>query len=319
MELTLGALLPWLYFTACLAVVSHTVWWRRALLRKRAWQLGRTDYTLGDRLLLYLERHALSRRLLDLLALALNTGRGQPEETGRRHALLAAAALLAAFALGGGALLAAGHPPASVLRILTGCAGLILLILILWTGSVQARFSRQLPDVLRILNSRYLVTGDICEALRISREDVGHRMGRLLNTLRETLLLNDVQQRDRILRELRDRYRDPHFTMLTYLVRQAAEKGGVQIIGEQFLDVAEDCLLVLEHKRNLRAQSRSYCFLILFLLVLYPLARGFNIRALGLAARLFYDSGQAFLFSTLYYLLGAVAISVLLFLERSYA
>ena len=91
MELTLGALLPWLYFTAFLAVVIHTIWWRRALLRKRAWQLGRTDYTLSDRLLLYLERNALSRRLLDLLAVALNTGRGKPEETGRRHALLAAA------------------------------------------------------------------------------------------------------------------------------------------------------------------------------------------------------------------------------------
>jgi len=319
MGITLAFLLPWLYLTAGIIVVIHTVWWRRTLLRRRAWQLGKQDHSLTDRLLILLEKHTVARWLLDRLALVLNTGRGRPEETGRRHALLTASVLAALFVLGGGSLLLLGNSPAATLRILTGAAGLVALVLVVWTGSVQTRFSRQLPDVLRILNSRYLVTGDICEALQISRKDVGSRMGRLLDTLRETLLLNDVDQRDRILRELRERYRDPHFTMLVYLVRQATEKGGVQTIGEQFLDVAEDCLVVLEHRRNLKAQSRSFCFLVLFLLLLYPLARGFNIRALGLEARLFYDSSQAFLFSSFYYLLGAAAISVLLFLERSFA
>lgn len=290
--------------------------WR--LRRRRAWLLGSRSPLLLDRWTRLLTGFRVTRGMLDRLTLILDLGRpvsgGEPGAQAALLLLVTAGGLTVA----GGLQLLWGVSLVRVVRHLTLFCLMACLLLSFGHLAVREQFRRSLPGVYRIVNSRYLVCGDIVEALRQARQDTGGRMGRLLSVIREALLLNDLDRRRTILEDLRQRYRDPFFTLLLYLLQQAADKGGREAVMQQFVQTAEDCLLDMEYRKNLRMPSRTYTTLILVFAGLFFAVARFNIGALGQEALVFYQSAATDWYQLVFFLFAAVAIAVLQILERSF-
>ena len=291
---------------------------RREARRRRAWILGVQSPLLLDRWTRWLSSFRITREILERLTLVLDLGRREHWGEPRVQAAVCLTSVPVGLCMVGAAQWAFGVGPGRIAQTLfllslfgaISCSFVHL--------AVREQFRRNLPAVFRIVNSRYLVSGDIVEALGQARQDIGGRMGRLLSVIREALVLNDSERRRAILENLRCRYRDPFFTLLLYLLQQAADKGGREAVMEQFIQTAEECLLDMEYRKNLRVPARTYSALILLFSGLFFAVARFNIGALGQEALLFYQSPATDWYQLVFFLFAAVSIGVLQILERAF-
>ncbi len=306
-------------FSAGFSLIILLLWQeRREVRRRRAWILGMQSPLMLDRWTRLLSEFRITREILERVTLMMDLGRREQWGESRVQAAVFLTSVPVGLFVAGGILRACGVGPVRIIQTLTLLCLFGSLFFSFVHLAVREQFRRNLPAVFRVINSRYLVSGDIVEALRQAREDIGGRMGRLLSVIREALMLNDPERREKILEDLRLRYRDPFFTLLLYLLQQAADKGGREAVMEQFIQTAEECLLDMEYRKNLRVPSRTYSALILLFSGLFFAVARFNIDALGQEALLFYQSAATDWYQLVFFLFAAVSIGILQILERAF-
>lgn len=112
-----------------------------------------------------------------------------------------------------------------VLYLLMGM--LVLVLLTYLTNSiVLLKFTLQLPEAFKILNSRYTTEGDILKAIDISVEDFSGAIQREMIRIRNVLRKNNREKIDETFSLLEQMYQDEYFTLLLNLISQAYYKGG---------------------------------------------------------------------------------------------
>lgn len=245
-----------------------------------------------------------------------------------------------------------GYPPEKCLKIST----IIMLILavvvvitflglVLWTGTVwyilaeymllsfavtsvilialkmiyTARFMKHLPQTYKIINSRYINTGNILKAISISLEynDFNGVISGIMRVIRDVLIKNNMNEIEETFKTIEDNYRNEYLTLLLNLIKQAHYKGGEVMIRKQFEQATEEVLYEIENTKDLSSTSRMYIMLALVLPAGIAGIEKFNLSALGGRALEFYDSPAGLEIKMA--ILGSliVFIGLMFFLERS--
>jgi len=204
----------------------------------------------------------------------------------------------------------------AAISLLLACiaSGFFIYFLYLWG---KERFARSLPQIYRLLSSRYLVSGDMTQAIRELLPNVKGGVLRLFESILEAMLSNDMDKRDERFSLMMDTVDQEYFSLLLYIIRQASEKGGQDVIFRQFIDLTEECLTELQWRKNLRAVARSYRLLFLVLGLLFFASPHINEMLLWQGSQGFYDSPIYYFFSFLYVLMSLSAWFSLTLLERN--
>ncbi|GAB6088044.1 hypothetical protein [Alkaliphilus crotonatoxidans] len=203
-----------------------------------------------------------------------------------------------------------------VLYLLMGM--LVLVLLTYLTNSiVLLKFTLQLPEAFKILNSRYTTEGDILKAIDISVEDFSGAIQREMIRIRNVLRKNNREKIDETFSLLEQMYQDEYFTLLLNLISQAYYKGGKEGIKKQFENITEEILTDIENKKDLILTSRMYMLLGILLPLGLPLINKFNGAALGEKSTEFLRSGYAERMQLMILITIIFYIGTLLYMEKT--
>ncbi|MCT4611765.1 MAG: hypothetical protein N4A47_00180 [Clostridia bacterium] len=194
--------------------------------------------------------------------------------------------------------------------------GFLVLIMYVFSLMAISHFTRQLPDTFKILNSRYINTGNILKAINISMGDFDKSIKREMRKIYDVLKKNDMSEIDRVFDDIEKTYKNEYLTLLLNLIKQAHFKGGSETIKHQFESATEDILVSIENQKDLTAATRSY--ILLSLLIPFSI-RGieiFNEHALGEEAIKFYSTTGAIQYKIAIIIAMIMYVGSMLFLER---
>ena len=184
-------------------------------------------------------------------------------------------------------------------------------------ASIRASFIGKLPDVYKILNSRYISKGNILKAIDMSLDDFDKVMRKEMMKIYNILKKNDMNEINDAFKEIEKTYNTEYLTILLSLIKQAHFKGGNDMIKEQFETITEEILQEIENQNDLSSTSRSYIIMSIFIPLVLKYIEYFNVDAIGEGATEYYLSqgGKAVFMITLVAMFGYIGL--MLFLERS--
>jgi len=194
--------------------------------------------------------------------------------------------------------------------------GFVGLMLYVFTLMARMRFTRQLPDTFKLLNSRYINTGNILKAINNSMGDFDRAVKREMLRIYDVLRKNDMMEIDATFDRIENTYSNEHLTLLLNLIRQAHFKGGSETIKEQFEQATEDILIDIENQRDLTSSTRSYVLMSLLIAGGIVAVETFNKTALEGEALAYYDSTDALMFKISIIIVMMLYVGMMLFLER---
>ncbi len=180
----------------------------------------------------------------------------------------------------------------------------------------RIRFTSKLPETYKIINARYISTGNILKAIQSSYDDFDQSVKKEMNKIYNVLIKNDMKEVKNTFSTIEKIYRNEYLVLLLNLIFQAHYKGGNEVIKGQFEEATEDILICIENQKDLEATSRAYIILVLLLpLGIWGLEK-FNISAIGEQAMSFYTTPYGLGLKILLYTLAIIYICILLLLEK---
>ncbi len=187
----------------------------------------------------------------------------------------------------------------------------------LFFATLRTMFIGKLPDVYKILDSRYISKGNILKAIDVSLDDFDRVIRKEMMKIYNVLKKNDMQEIELAFKEMELTYNTEYLTILLSLIKQAHFKGGNDVIKQQFETITEEILQEIENQRDLSSTSRSYIMMALFIPLVLKFIAKFNETSIGADAADFYLSpaGKWVGLGTILMTLGYIGL--LLFLERS--
>lgn len=194
---------------------------------------------------------------------------------------------------------------------------MIAIIFYMFFATVRTSFIAKLPDVYKILNSRYISKGNILKAIDMSLDDFDKVIRKEMMKIYNILKKNDMNEINAAFKEIEKTYNTEYLTILLSLIKQAHFKGGNDMIKEQFETITEEILQEIENQNDLSSASRSYIIMSIFIPPIMKYIESFNASAIGEDATAYYLSsgGKAIFMLTL---VGMFAyMGLMLFLERS--
>ncbi|QRN85588.1 hypothetical protein JR334_11665 [Clostridia bacterium] len=215
-------------------------------------------------------------------------------------------------------LLVLGYGLIRSLLFLASAVLVSLILLYLLTKRGKERLQAELPQIYRLLSSRYLISGDMLESIQSLIPELHGGSRRIFENILQALQYNDLARRDEIFLTMMKTIDLEYFTLLLYIVRQACEKGGRKTILEQFVDLAEECLVEMQTMKELKALSRSYQVLLIILGVLYILVPVLNKALMITGANAYYTSFKHDIFTGFYLIVLLVFCFILQYLERTF-
>jgi hypothetical protein len=180
----------------------------------------------------------------------------------------------------------------------------------------KLRFMAQLPDTLKIINSRYITMNNIIKVLDVSMFDFHPSIRRVMSQVSNALKRNDMAQIDNTFHLLEQVYNSEHLTILLMLIKQAHYKGG-DAIKEQLESVTEDILLDIENRKDITVASRMYIFsAIIFSPFMLIIIEKFGLSALGSSSIEYYSSPQGSIFRMILILCTIFYVLLMFYLEK---
>ena len=181
----------------------------------------------------------------------------------------------------------------------------------------KQRFTNKMPDTFKLINSRYIITGNILKAINISMEDFDKTVRREMFKIYDVLKKNNMYEINYTFKVLEITYKNEYFTLLLNLIKQAYYRGGNGVIKKQFEDTTEEILSDIENQKDLSFTSRTYIFIALFLPFGVKFLESFNANALGEKAREFYISPLGIEIKIIFYFAFLIYLGIMLFMERT--
>ncbi|MCQ2911779.1 MAG: hypothetical protein MJ244_06265 [Clostridia bacterium] len=194
---------------------------------------------------------------------------------------------------------------------------MIALIFYMFFATVRSSFISKLPDVYKILNSRYISQGNILKAIDMSLDDFDKVIRKEMMKIYNILKKNDMNEINDAFKEIEKTYNTEYLTILLSLIKQAHFKGGNDMIKEQFETITEEILQEIENQNDLSSTSRSYIIMAVFVPPVMKYIEYFNNGAIGDQSAEFYVSqtGKTIFMITL---VGMFAyMGLMIFMERS--
>lgn len=188
---------------------------------------------------------------------------------------------------------------------------------VIFTFVARLRFTSKLPETYKLLNSRYITSGNILKAINTSMEDFDRVVKREMHKLQNVLKKNNMAEIEETFKRLESTYRNEYMTLLLNLILQAYYKGGDAAIKKQFENTTEEILADIENQKDLSFTARIYMALALFLPLGVKWFEAFNHNALGSKASEFYSSPLGVEIKLLFYFALLFYLGILLFMERT--
>ncbi|MCQ2979288.1 MAG: hypothetical protein MJ245_05790 [Clostridia bacterium] len=194
---------------------------------------------------------------------------------------------------------------------------MIALIVYMFFSTVRSSFISKLPDVYKILNSRYISQGNILKAIDMSLDDFDKVIRKEMMKIYNILKKNDMNEINDAFKEIEKTYNTEYLTILLSLIKQAHFKGGNDMIKEQFETITEEILQEIENQNDLSSASKSYIVMAIFVPPVMKYIESFNAGAIGPDAADFYVSsaGKTIFMVTLVAMFAYMGLMI--FLERS--
>lgn len=193
----------------------------------------------------------------------------------------------------------------------------VILVFLVFVMMAKQRFTNKMPDTFKLLNSRYIITGNIVKAIHISMEDFDKTVRREMFKIYEVLKKNNRFEINYTFTLLEVTYKNQYFTLLLNLIKQAYYRGGEGIIKKQFEETTEEILLDIENQKDLSFTSRTYIFISLFLPLGVRFLEAFNFSALGDKAKEFYESPLGIELKISFYFMLLLYLGCMLWMERT--
>lgn len=193
----------------------------------------------------------------------------------------------------------------------------VVVVFIVFVFVAKQRFTNKMPDTFKLLNSRYIITGNILKAINISMEDFDKTVRREMFKIYDVLKKNNMYEINYTFKLLELTYNNEYFTLLLNLIKQAYYRGGNGVIKKQFEETTEEILLDIENQKDLSFTSRTYIFIALFLPFGVKFLESFNFNALGDKARDFYISPLGIEVKIIFYFAFLLYLGFMLFMERT--
>ena len=194
---------------------------------------------------------------------------------------------------------------------------MISVLFYMFFSTIRTSFIGKLPDVYKILNSRYISKGNILKAIDMSLDDFDKVIRKEMMKIYNILKKNDMNEINEAFKEIEKTYNTEYLTILLSLIKQAHFKGGNDMIKEQFETITEEILQEIENQNDLSSSTRSYIIMSIFIPAVMKYIEYLNEGAIGEKAAEFYlsQSGKGIFMVSL---IGMFAyIGLMLFLERS--
>ncbi len=197
--------------------------------------------------------------------------------------------------------------------------GLIFMVLLYFAFALTAEqhFTDKLPQVYKLLNSRYTVAGNILKAIDLCMDDFPGPVKKVMLRIHNVLKKNDRLEIDRTFAAIEKAYGNEYLILLLNLIKQAYFKGGDEVIKRQFEETTEDIFTELENRRDLAFTARMYMCLAVFLPFGLKLLERFNHSALGEKAAGFYASSAGMELKALFLVFFLAYMGLLIFMERT--
>lgn len=194
---------------------------------------------------------------------------------------------------------------------------MIAIIFYMFFATVRSSFIGKLPDVYKILNSRYISQGNILKAIDMSLDDFDKVIRKEMMKIYNILKKNDMNEINASFKEIEKTYNTEYLTILLSLIKQAHFKGGNDMIKEQFETITEEILQEIENQNDLSSTSRSYIIMSVFIPPIMKYIEYFNADAIGPDAADYYlsQAGKSIFMITLIGMFAYMALMI--FLERS--
>ncbi len=280
--------------------------------------LGVEEQGSSERLVSFLKRNIYTARMLEKTAFSLAFLEWRFERSSEVQMVLLALSLLTFSMFIFLMLLGLGYGLLRALLFLMAALVFSLLLLYMLYRCGRDRFEASLPQIYRLLSSRYLVCGDMLESIRGLIPELGTGSARLFENILSALQYNDLERRDERFLLMMKTIDLEYFTLLLYIIRQSCEKGGREAILAQFVDLTEECLVEMQTKKDLRLLSRSYQFLFLVLGLLYLMTPALNRTLMLSGSEGYYASLGHSLISGFFLLMLLGACWLLQYLERTF-
>lgn len=280
--------------------------------------LGVEEQGLTERIVKYLKGNTWSARMVEKMAFSLAFLEWRFERASEVQLVLLILSLLAFSVLVFLVLVVLGYGLLRALLFLVVALALSLLLLYMLYRYGRDRFEASLPQIYRLLSSRYLVCGDMLEAIRGLIPELGTGAARLFENILSALQYNDLERRDERFLLMMKTIELEYFTLLLYIIKQSCEKGGREAILAQFVDLTEECLVEMQTKKDLRLLSRAYQILFLVMGALYLMTPALNRSLMLSGSEAYYASLGHSLISSFFMLILLGACWLLQYLERTF-
>ncbi|MCX7921396.1 MAG: hypothetical protein N3B21_05150 [Clostridia bacterium] len=298
-----------------LALVITTIKYRN---RKRRFTILKDRKNVLWKLTNQLKGHELSMKVLDNLAIKLGMYNKYSYERNLEYAAIVCIITVIFTAISTLVFL----PSAKVAWYVTLSYIFITLVFVaivfvIFTFMARMRLTSKLPDTYKLLNSRYITTGNILKAINVSLDDFDKAVKREMIKIYDVLKKNDMYEIEEAFKRLEKTYKNEYITLLLNLIMQAHYKGGDEVIKKQFENTTEEILEDIENQRDLSFTSRLYMFLALVLPFSIWGLEKFNEAALDNKAIEFYSSPFGIELKILFFFAFLVYLGVLIFMERT--
>lgn len=191
------------------------------------------------------------------------------------------------------------------------------LMLYLLSLAARQRFTSKMPSTYKLLNSRYIITGNILKAISLSMDDFDKPVRKVMIRIHDVLRKNDIGEINNTFSMLERLYDNEYLTLLLNLISQAYYKGGNGAIKKQFEETTEEIMLEIENRMDLNLTSRTYIVLSLFLPFGMKWLELFNYRAIGADSVSFYGSPAGIQLKIVFFIAFFIYIGILLLMERT--
>lgn len=179
-------------------------------------------------------------------------------------------------------------------------------------------FLNKLPETYKLLNSRFITTGKIKDAIKISLPDFDKPVKREMTRIIDALNLNSTEKIEETFQQIDATYRDDFFSILLELIKKAHFQGDADVVKEQFEELTDEILDEIENQKNLMATSR---FTIAVTLISTPALMNifeyFSRLGLGSSADAFFTSPNGILIKYGIYISALVVSGYIFYLEKS--
>lgn len=192
----------------------------------------------------------------------------------------------------------------------------LIFLLQLVSDAIMNRYLKNLPEAIKILQSRFMTKGSISKAIQVSIPDLPTGIKAEMIRIYDAMKQNETERTKEVFWEIDKKYSNEHMSVLLDLIRLAHYNGGTETVKTQFDAMIKDVLEDLENQQDLRGASMSYIVMSVLFTAALPIVKIYNGSILGTSEMEYYSSREGMLFAMAYVGFLILLIGIMFYLKK---